>query len=67
MVVSYEYHYREMLAEVLNSVQNSHPSIPGHKMDFVIALMDCPIELLKSEGFQFRPRLLITPTIFRCP
>ena len=41
---------RQLLSEVLDSVRNTHPSIPGSKMDFILAVFNSPVELMSSQG-----------------
>lgn len=41
---------RQVLAQVLDSIQNVHPSITGEKMSFINALLDSEVNVLRTQG-----------------
>ena len=38
------------LAKMLDSIQNSHPSIAGEKMSFIAAVLESEVQLLHKKG-----------------
>jgi hypothetical protein len=50
--ISKVYNKRQLaniLSNVIDSIQNDHPSLPGEKMSFILAVLDCNINLLHPQ------------------
>ena len=41
---------RSLLSEFLNSIRNTHATLPEDKLDFILCLLNSPVKLLETEG-----------------